>query len=216
MDVLFYFFVGLAAAIFGALPLGTTNVAVINTTIKESASNAFKIIYTAALAELVLIVCAITFNIQIEGFINMNIWLQYAIVVVLLVVGAILISGRADCVKDENGECVIIKKKQLRITKQMLGFFLGLINPTVLIYWIFVISYLNTNIIELNMGLNIYLLLLFLAGAYLGKLMVLYAYGKFSGVLKVKMKNLTTRVNIVIGVLLLCISIVQITKLIYL
>lgn len=216
MDVLLYFFIGISVAIIGALPLGTTNIAVVNTTIKESVSAALKIIYTAALAEIILIIFAIIFNVQIESFISMNIWLQYAIVAILLIVSVVLLSGRAECIKDENGECVIIKERGFHVSKQMLGFFLGLINPTVLIYWIFVISYLNNNIIELNMALNIYIILVFLAGSYLGKLAVLYAYGKFSAVLKVRMKNLTTRVNRVIGVLLLSISIVQITKLIYL
>jgi len=216
MNVLFYFFIGLIAAILGALPLGTTNVAVINTTIKESVNNALNIIYTASLAEIFLIIFAVIFNTQIESFVNMNIWLQYAVVAILLVVSVILISGRTECVKDENGECVIIKKRRFNISKQMLGFFLGLFNPTVLVYWIFVISYLNNNIIELNISLNYITILVFLIGAYLGKLIVLYSYCKFSGVLKVKVKNLTTRVNRVIGVLLFCISIVQITKLIYL
>jgi hypothetical protein len=146
----------------------------------------------------------------------MNIWLQYTIVVVLLVVSGVLLSGRIECVKDENGECVIIKKRRFHVSKQMLGFFLGLVNPTVLIYWIFTISYLNSSVIGLNMALDIKYIFIFLAGAYMGKLLVLYAYSKSSGVLKVRIKNLTTRVNRVVGILLLCISIVQITKLIYL
>lgn len=216
MNVVIYFFIGFTAAVLGALPLGTTNVAVINTTIKEDVQSALKIIYTAAGAELILVVFAILFNNQIEVFINMNIWLQYAIVVILLVVGMVLLSGRTDCVKDENDECIIIKKRNRSISKQTLGFFLGLVNPTVLIYWIFIMSYLNKNIIDLNMGVAYLLIGSFLIGAYLGKLMVLYGYGKFSDVMKVKMKQPTTRVNRVIGALLLCVSIFQMTKLIYL
>ncbi|MCL5129775.1 LysE family transporter [Algibacter sp. L4_22] len=216
MNLLIYFLIGFTAAVIGALPLGTTNVAVINTTIKENVQNALKIIYTAALAELILIVFAIIFNSQIEVFIKMNIWLQYTIVVILLVVGVVLLSGRTECVKDENDECIIIKKRRTPISKEMLGFFLGLVNPTVLIYWIFIMSYLNKNIIDLNIAVEYQLVLLFLIGAYFGKLLILYGYGKFSDVLKVRVKNLTTRINRVIGVLLVCISIFQITKLIYL
>ena len=215
MSILLYFFIGIIAAIIGALPLGTTNVAVINTTIKENVQNALKIVYTAAAAELILVLIAIGFNMQIENFIDMNVWVQYAIVVVLLAVGTVLIIGRKECIKDVNDECVIIKKRKIKISKQTLGFILGLVNPTVLIYWILVISFLSKKMIYLNTNVEISILLLFLVGVFIGKVITLYGYGKFSHMLKVRMKNITTSINRVIGILLICVSIFQITKLFY-
>jgi len=214
MNLVTYFFLGLLTAIIGALPLGTTNVAVINTTIKENVQSALKIVYTAALAEIILVLIAISFNMQIENFIDMNIWLQYTIAFILLSVGIILFLGRKECVKDENEECIIIKKRY-NISKQMLGFILGLVNPTVLIYWILVISFLNKKMLYLNINVEYLLLILFLMGVFFGKVMTLYGYGKFSHLLKVKMKNITTRINRIIGVFLICISIFQFTKLFY-
>ncbi len=214
MNLITYFFIGLLTAIIGALPLGTTNVAVINTTIKENVQSALKIVYTAALAEIILVLIAINFNMQIEKFVGMNIWLQYTIAFLLLGVGIILFLGRKECVKDENEECIIIKKRY-NISKQMLGFILGLVNPTVLIYWILVISFLNKKMLYLNINVEYLLLILFLTGVFFGKVMTLYGYGKFSHVLKVRMKNITTRINRIIGVLLICISIFQFTKLFY-
>ncbi|MDN3665366.1 hypothetical protein ACFFU1_15440 [Algibacter miyuki] len=215
MYLVVYFFIGFTAAVLGALPLGTTNVAVINTTIKESVQDALKIIYTASLAEVILIVVAIMFNAQIEVFIAMNTWVQYTIVGLLIIIGTVLVFGRTECVKDENDECILIKERAVPISKQMLGFFLGLVNPTVLVYWIFILAYLNRNIVDLNSAVEYHLIILFLIGAYFGKLMVLYGYGKFSDVLKIRTKHITTRVNRVIGVLLLCISVFQVTKLVY-
>ncbi len=215
MNFIIYFFSGIITAIVGALPLGTTNVAVINTTIKENIQNALKIIYPAAIAEIILVLIAINFNMQIENFIDMNLWLQYTIVVALLVVGLILVIGRKECIKDENGECIIIKKRRFRISKQVLGFLLGLINPTVLIYWILVVSFLNKKMIYLNMNTGYSLLLLFLVGVFFGKVMTLYGYGKFSHMLKIRMQNITTSINRIIGGLLVCISIFQFTKLLY-
>ncbi len=214
MNLITYFFIGLLTAIIGALPLGTTNVAVINTTIKENVQSALKIVYTAALAEIILVLIAINFNMQIENFVGMNVWLQYTIAFILLGVGIILFLGRKECVKDENEECIIIKKRY-NISKQMLGFILGLVNPTVLIYWILVISFLNKKMLYLNINVEYLLLILFLTGVFFGKVMTLYGYGKFSHVLKVRMKNITTRINRIIGVLLICISIFQFTKLFY-
>ena len=214
MSVLIYFLLGLITAIIGALPLGTTNVAVINTTIKEHVKNALNIVYTAALAEHILVLVAISLNTKIENFVNTNIWLQYTIAFILLTVGIVLVLGRKECVKDENEECILIKKRY-NISKRMLGFILGLINPTVLIYWILVISFLNKKMLYLTIDIELLLLILFLTGVFLGKVITLYAYGKFSHILKTKMKNITTRINRIIGVLLVCGSIFQFVKLFF-
>jgi hypothetical protein len=164
---------------------------------------------------LLLVFIAISFNSRIENFIDMNIWLQYAIVFILLTVGMVLVLGRKECIKDENDECIIIKKRRFIISKQMLGFILGLINPTVLIYWILVISFLSKKMIYLNINIEYILLAIFLIGVYLGKLLTLYGYGKFSYMLKMKMKNITTIINRVIGILLIFISVFQVTKILY-
>lgn len=213
MNFILYFFIGLITATLGALPLGTTNVAVINTTIKENIQNAFKIVYPAAVAELFLILIAVNFNMQIAHFVDMNIWLQYAIAIIMLLIGVFLYFGRKECIKDENDECIIIKKRY-NISKQTLGFILGFFNPTVLIYWILIISFLNNKMIYLTVNIDYFLLALFLIGAFIGKVITLYLYGKFSHLLKMKLKNTTNRINQVIGVLLIFVAAFQFVKLI--
>ena len=52
--IVIYFLIGILASIIGALPLGASNIAVINTTIKQNAKQAFKIAITAGIAEVVL------------------------------------------------------------------------------------------------------------------------------------------------------------------
>lgn len=215
MNLITYFFLGLLTTIVGALPLGTTNVAVINTTIKENIQSALKIVYSAALAEMILVIVALNFNMPIENFIGMNIWLQYVIAFLLLVVGIILLLGRKECIKDENEECIIIKKRRYNPSKQILGFILGLVNPTVLIYWILVISFLRKKMIHLDISLEYSLLGLFLVGVFLGKVLTLYGYGKFSHTLKLKMKNITTKINRVIGILLVVVSLFQFAKIFF-
>lgn len=215
MNLISYFFLGLLVAIIGALPLGTTNVAVINTTIKENIQSALKIIYTAALAEIILVLIAIRFNLQIENFVAMNLHLQYTIALLLLAVGIVLILRKKECMKDEKEECILIKKRKFQIDKQMLGFILGLVNPTVLIYWILVISFLSKKRLYLSLNKEYLLLILFLLGAFIGKALTLYGYGKFSNVLNARLKNKTTRINTIIGTLLICISIFQFSKIFY-
>lgn len=211
MNLIIYFFIGIITAIIGALPLGTTNIAVINTTVKENMQTALKIVYTAALAELILVLIAINFNMQIENFIGMNPWLQYTIAIVLLSIGLILFLKRNSAANYKTSEI----KKNFNLSKQMLGFILGLVNPTVLIYWILVISFLNKKLIYLDMHANYVLLILFLAGVFLGKVLTLFGYGTFSNRLKKKSNNITARFNRVIGVLLIGVSLLQFTKLFF-
>jgi len=45
MNFIYYLTLGFLTAILGALPLGTTNVAIINTTLKETIQSALKIVY---------------------------------------------------------------------------------------------------------------------------------------------------------------------------
>ena len=174
---------------------------------------ALKIVYTAAIAELILALTAMQFNMIIQDFINMNAWVQYSIVAILTAVGIVLIFFRKECVKDENEECVLIKKRRIPISKLMLGFVLGLINPTVLIYWMLVISFLSKKMIYLDLNIQAILLIAFFLGVFIGKISTLYGYGKFSNVLKTKVKNITNIVNRVIGILLLIVAVFQLLKL---
>jgi threonine/homoserine/homoserine lactone efflux protein len=206
MTLTTYLFLGFITAILGALPLGTTNVAVMNTTIKENIQSALKIVYTAAIAEVILVLVALYYNTKILKFIDHNIWVQYSIAVILLVVGAFLFFRK----KDSR-----VIKKTLKISKQLLGFILGMVNPPVLIYWIIAISFLKKKMIYLDLSSEFTLLILFLVGVFFGKVVTLYGFGKFSHQLKLKIKHLTTKVNQIIGLILAVVSIVQFVKLIY-
>jgi threonine/homoserine/homoserine lactone efflux protein len=206
MTLTTYLFLGFITAILGALPLGTTNVAVMNTTIKENIQSALKIVYTAAIAEVILVLVALYYNTKILKFIDHNIWVQYSIAVILLVVGAFLFFRK----KDSR-----VIKKTLKTSKQLLGFILGMVNPPVLIYWIIAISFLKKKMIYLDLSSEFTLLILFLVGVFFGKVVTLYGFGKFSHQLKLKIKHLTTKVNQIIGLILAVVSIVQFVKLIY-
>lgn len=205
MDLIVYLFLGFITAVLGALPLGTTNVAVINTTIKENIHNALKIMYPAAIAEVILVLLAMYYNTKIIGFIDGNIWVQYSIAGVLLLAGAILFFRRKDAVINNN---------KPEIPKQLLGFILGMVNPAVLIYWILAISFLNKKMIYLDLSIEYTLLMLFLVGVFFGKVVTLYGFGKFSHLLKLKMNYVSAKVNQIIGVMLAVVSIIQFVKLI--
>lgn len=214
MNLILYTGVGFLTAFIGALPLGTVNVSVINTTIKEDIVSALKIVYPAAIAELALIFLAMMYHKIIQTFINENLWVEYSIVAILIVIGFVFLFGKKDCIKDDTGECIVVKKR-FQLSKPILGFTLGLFNPAVLIYWLLVISFLDKKMIPIQLNMSIFLVLLFFTGAFIGKSLTLYGYGKFSNVLKMKMKGITAVINKVIGSVLCLIAIIQFTKLFF-
>jgi threonine/homoserine/homoserine lactone efflux protein len=201
MNLIYYLILGFLTAILGALLLGTTNVAVINTTLKETIQSALKIVYPAAIAEVILVLIALYANATLLAFIDHNIWVQYSIVVILLVLGAYLFFKKN---KDMHHT-----KRKLKIPKPLLGFILGMVNPAVLMYWLVAITFLNKKIMHLDLSINDTLLLLFLIGVFFGKVVTLYGFGKFSHQLSLKTHHISTKVNQIIGVLLAIVSIVQ-------
>jgi len=203
--ILIYLFLGLFAAIISALPLGASNIAVINTTLKQNAKQAFKIAITAGLAEVILSYYALHCNQVIIDFFNNNLWVQILLVIILFVAGGFLILKKQH--KSNS------KKRALTQSKYATGFLLGMINPPVLIYWVIAYGIINNNNIMLSLQSSFSVLFLFFSGVYLGKLLTLYGYSRISLLIKSKTQNITVVVNKVTGILLICISFMQAIKL---
>nr|WP_321237584.1 LysE family transporter [uncultured Psychroserpens sp.] len=203
--IVLYFLIGILASVIGALPLGASNIAVINTTIKQNAKQAFKIAIAAGLAEVVLSYYALHCNMVVRDFFDRNMWIQILIVVILMAVGSFLIFRK---VKAKTP-----KKNKITSSKYVTGFLLGILNPPVLIYWIVAFGIINNNDLMLSLGSPLVVLFLFFAGVYLGKLLTLYIYSKFSIAIKNKVQNITLVINKVTGVLLIIIGIAQAIKL---
>lgn len=212
MLYIIYFLLGFICVSLGALPLGTVNVAVINTTLKDSFFEAKKIILPAALAEVLLTWVAIYYFNYINTFFLDYPWLQLIIVVLLVVLGSILIFGKKNCIKDEFGECIVTKKQRFLMPKYLLGFLLGFFNPTVLVYWLFVISILINTETMINRNTMLSYLSVFFIGVFGGKYLVLWLYSIFSQKIKLKIKGITSTINKIIGLLFLLIALIQLIK----
>ena len=203
--IIIYFFVGIFTAIVSALPLGASNIAVINTTLKQNTKQAFKITITAGLAEVLLSYFALYYNKSIKLFFNNNLWLQILIAIILFAVGCILFFKKPSPKSD--------KKVKLKQSKYLTGFLLGIINPPVLLYWVVAFGVLNNNDIMLSFQSPILIISLFFFGVYIGKIATLYLYSKISVKIKNKVENIALIINKVTGVLLIIISFIQAIKL---
>lgn len=203
--VIIYFIVGVLAAFIGALPLGASNIAVINTTLKQNAKQAFKIAFAAGIAEVILSYYALHCNMVVRDFFNDNLWIQIVIAILLITIGGFLFFKKQSEKKP--------KKNKLAKSKYATGFLTGILNPPVLIYWIVAFSIINNNDIMLSLKSSLTVLFLFFFGVYFGKLLTLYLYSKFSIIIKSKVQNISLMINKITGVLLVVIGLVQAIKL---
>ncbi|WP_040281278.1 LysE family transporter [Psychroserpens damuponensis] len=203
--IIIYFLIGVLASVIGALPLGASNIAVINTTIKQNAKQAFKIAITAGLAEVILSYYALHCNMMVRAFFDRNMWIQMLIIIVLMAVGAFLLFKKQ---KEKKP-----KTSQITTSKYAMGFLLGILNPPVLIYWVVAFGIINNSQLMLSLGSPLFVLFLFFIGVYFGKLFTLYLYSRFSLTLKNKVQNIGRIVNRITGILLLIIGIAQAIKL---
>ncbi len=205
--VIIYLIVGVFAAFIGALPLGASNIAVINTTLKQNAKQALKIAFAAGIAEVLLSYYALHCNMIVRDFFAEHLWIQITIIVLLIFIGIFLFFKKKS---EDKGK---VKKNKLAESKYATGFLTGILNPPVLIYWVVAFGIINNNDIMLSLKSSLTVLFLFFAGVYIGKILTLYLYSKFSSIIKNKVQNITSIVNKVTGVLLVLIGIVQAIKL---
>ncbi len=200
-----YFLIGILASSIGALPLGTSNIIVVNTTLRQSAKQAFKVAIAAGIAEVILSFYALHCNTMVQHYIEKNQWIQFTIIFILLFVGGFLFF------KKENERSS--KKRKITSSKYLTGFLSGILNPPVLAYWLVAIGFINESLYMLSFQSSITVLFLFFAGVYVGKLAVLYLYGKFSLIIRDKVQNITTILNKITGVLLVFIALINVVKL---
>lgn len=203
--IIIYLFVGIFASFIGALPLGASNIAVINTTLKQNVSQAFKIAIAAGIAEVILSYYALHCNMAVRDFFINNLWIQIVIIALLIAVGGFLFF------KKQSGKKA--KRRKLTKSKYTTGFLLGILNPPVLIYWVIAFGIINNNDVMLSFKSSLTVLILFFFGVYIGKLLTLFLYSRFSLLIKNKVQNLTLIINKVTGVLLIIIGLLQAVKL---
>jgi threonine/homoserine/homoserine lactone efflux protein len=203
--VFIYFIIGIFVAFVGALPLGASNIAVINTTLKQNAKQAFKIAVAAGIAEVILSFYALHCTMVVKDFLNHNMWIQGLIVFLLLAIGSFLFFKK----QSKNSS----KKRKITNSKYATGFLLGLLNPPVLIYWVVAFGIINNNDIMLSLQSPLAVLFLFFFGVYCGKLLTLYLYSKFSLIIKNKVSNISSVINRITGILLVVIGLFQVVKL---
>ncbi len=205
--LLLYLILGIIIAIIGALPLGAVNIAVINTSIKESIRKAIYITLAAGIGEVLLALFALHCSMELSDFFKENQWIQLLFIAAFFSIGVYFIW----LINKIN-----FNNKQLKIklsnSKFLTGFTLAVLNPPVIIYWILAISFTNRYLFKLTAHNPIPSLLFFFVGIYLGKIGTLYFYGKWGNRMAKKNQNSKTKLHKIIGIALITLSIFQSIK----
>ncbi len=196
MEIILFFIAGLSIAFIGALPLGTVNLAVINSSISKKNKSVKRISYAAGISEVVIALFAYTYGKGILTIIKNQFFLQYAMVFVLFGLGVYFLLKKKDTQK----------KIKIKVSDFGKGILLGLANPSVWVYWIVAISLLESEIItQYGYTFRLVHLIIFFIAIYLGKIFALFMYGKIG-------RNLNKKnpyKNTIIGSLLILTATIQ-------
>ncbi|MBQ4818634.1 LysE family transporter [Aquimarina sp. MMG016] len=199
-----YLILGLLTAILGALPLGAVNIAVINTTIKESTQKALYIAAAAGIGEVFLALFALHCSMELSGFFEQNQWIQIVFILLFLFIGIyfLMVKSKLETPK---------KRLQLNLRKSkfLTGFSLAFLNPPVIIYWIIAISLTNKHLFKLNTQISLLALILFFLGIYLGKISTLYLYSRWGNKMAQKQGGSKAKLFKIIGTALITLSFFQ-------
>jgi len=202
--VLLYIFIGFLLASIGAAPLGASNIAVVTTTTKKSLSRASNIIYGAGFGEVLLAFLSLWYSKMLSDYFTMNPWIQISFIFLFFIIGIYFLLPKKPK--------IALKHPPKAPSKFLTGFFLALANPPVLVYWILAISLVQKYIMTLSDMSPINVLIFFFTGVFIGKVWVLFMYGKLSKRFQKRNNddnNTSSKLHRYIGVGLVVLSIVQ-------
>lgn len=197
VTLLTYFFIAIIITIAGSIPLGPVNLSVVSITVNKSRKEAMEFSLSAAFVELLIATSAIYFGKYIAQFLAINSWIQVLTFFVFISLGIY------NLIRKDNPR---INNNKLKISEYIRGVFISLINPQVIIFWIFVLTFISQEFKTMFTPLN---LMVFLLGVFITKLFVLFSFSKLSYVIKEKLRKRSSLINKMMGIVLLGIGLIQ-------
>ncbi|MBO6516123.1 MAG: LysE family transporter [Bacteroidia bacterium] len=196
-----YFLIAVLATMAGSIPFGPVNLSVVNLTIRKSFRQAMAFSLAASLVEILLALIAIFFGMYFEQFFESNEWIQVLIFVAFIVIGVVYLVRKTHPKLEE--------KAKFELPDFVKGLVVALINPQVIIFWIFALTFVNQ---QYKTDFNQINLTVFLAGVFLTKLAVLFSFSKLGNYLKSRLKESCKFINRTMGTVLLVIGVIQAYK----
>ncbi|MCB0738490.1 MAG: LysE family transporter [Bacteroidetes bacterium] len=201
MQYLLYIIIALTATFVGTIPFGPINLSVVNITVKSAKSRAYLFILGAAIIEIFQALAAIFFGSLVNRFLADYSWIQWLIILAFIVAGTIYFTKKPK----ENTKTD--RPKKLPAFSQ--GVLVALMNPQAIPFWLIVLGLIQQYQPLHFSGL---FLLVFLLGVFIGKILGLWLYMFFSISIKKHIKEGSTILYKVFGVVLILIGFIQAIK----
>lgn len=196
-----HFIYGFLGSFFGGAAFGPINLSAVDLTLKNSIRSGLRFSFAAALVEIVQATIAVLFGKLISRKIEELPELKVIVIVFFVLLGFYFIFKK-DNSKGAN-------KTDRNKSNFINGFIVAIFNPQAIPFWIFVLAYLKSaNVLHLES----WYLMLFLAGASIGKFIILCLYCYLSDYIKKHTTNLNDYVSKVIGGILFVAGLVQAVK----
>ncbi|TVZ52945.1 hypothetical protein [Dokdonia sp. Hel_I_53] len=204
MIILLVLLIGAIAAAINTLPPSATNLGVLKYTADGTISKAMQFAYGAAVGEVVVASLALTFGVLIENLYENNLWIQIVFIILMILVGVYFLR------KPAQEQINISSTQSVRFRN---GLLLGTLNIPMFIYWTAILSMLS-KYLQISDNSPWLVIILFLLGVFLGKLGVLYLYGRLSDYMTSNFSAFKGKLNKIIGIVLLLAATFQSIKLI--
>jgi len=200
MDILvIHFLLGIIACVIGAMPFGLVNLSVVDISINKSEKAAISFSFGASFIEILFAMAAIIAGQQLNRLIEGNRWVEFGIVLVLLSSGIYFFTKKYKANHSPKYEIPFLFK----------GMLFNLISIQVLLYWFLAITYLENNG---NIEFSMHCIVGFILGVGAGKMITLLFYRLISKQIKNRAANISRKINLIIGVLLIVVAIFQLVK----
>ena len=193
-------FFGILVTVIGAIPLGLVNLSVLDISHHKGYKEGMRIAHGASLMEVLFGLAAVLTGMFFQEYIKENIFLNYTIIAVILLIGFVFLFKRN---RSQN-------KSRIRLHGFLKGMFLNLVSIQVFMFWIVATTVLYNNHLYIHTP---GIVILFLAGIWLGKISVLWIYARMSRIIITKSNFLAKHINRIIGCILLITGLIQFLKL---
>jgi threonine/homoserine/homoserine lactone efflux protein len=205
LDYIIYLLIGMGVSVIGAVPFGLVNLTVLNVSHEQGTRPALKIAHGASLIEVLFGLTAILAGRLIYHQLEGNTIISFIAAAVLIAGGMYFMTKK----QGHNSQQEQIKQGTA-VSGILKGAFLNLVSIQVFIFWILAIAFLSTRGL---IGYDTVSILVFLAGIWTGKMIVLLTYINLSRKMFSRSGLISSNINRIIGFVLIGMAIVQFIKL---
>jgi threonine/homoserine/homoserine lactone efflux protein len=197
-----YLFVGFLACLFGTIPFGPINLAVVKTTVDYDRRSGIEFAFAASLIEILQALIAICFGILISSFLDSNVFVNFFLAFIFIALAVFVFTRKSEPEPEPS-----LENKQSRpLSFFRNGLIIAGLNPQAVPFWIFALATISQYFEFQYMGLTLFG---FLLGVFIGKLVALYGFVVASTYLKAHLQESSILVNRLLAAILLFIGLSQ-------